>query len=376
VAGDSVSSPVSTGSYVGGNRRLHTFDAAGVLNCSGGACSPLWSSEELEQPFTGTVNSPAVWNRRVYVTTHTGGLHVLDAGGVEGCAGTPTTCVPLWSAPMASSYTTPAVADGKVFVAGNDGTLRVFDANGRINCSGTPTTCSPLWSAPIGGRLWSPAVAGGTVYVGSYQHDALYAYDAAGITNCSGTPAICSPLWSAPTGGAAGTPSVANGVVYVGSADHNVYAFDAAGTVNCSGAPRKCAPLWTGATGGAIICPPAISDGVLFVAPRDDHLYAFELERTPPATSVLAPSAGATLTGTALLTADASDDVEVSAVGFLLSGPEGVVAAGLATPTGSGWHLEWDTASVVNGSYVLSSVAFDPAGNVGTSAGVAIEVAN
>jgi hypothetical protein len=48
----------------------------------------------------------------------------------------------------------------------------------------------------------------------------------------------------------------------------------------------------------------------------------------------------------------------------------------VATGTRFGWIFNWNTTSVPNGAYTLTSVATDPAGNVGRSAGVAITVAN
>jgi tRNA (mo5U34)-methyltransferase len=85
----------------------------------------------------------------------------------------------------------------------------------------------------------------------------------------------------------------------------------------------------------------------------------------PPTTEVLIPRAGDTLSGTITLDASAHCDVvEVSRVEFHLTGvgsDDALIAS--AAPTMYGWISLWDTTSVRNGSYALSSLAFDSAGN-------------
>jgi hypothetical protein len=49
---------------------------------------------------------------------------------------------------------------------------------------------------------------------------------------------------------------------------------------------------------------------------------------------------------------------------------------GTARKTYFGWLYQWDTASVPNGTYILTSVAFDLAGNSGPSAGMSVTVQN
>jgi outer membrane protein assembly factor BamB len=273
----------------------------------------------------------------------------------------------------------PAVANGVVYVGSDDHNLYAFDATGNTNCSGSPKTCSPLWTAPTGGSVVSsPAVANGVVYVGSADNK-LYAFDAAGNTNCSGSPTTCQPLWTATTVGPVfSSPAVANGVVYVGSNDTRLYAFDAAGVTNCSGSPTTCEPLFFAFTGAPVgVSSPAVANGVVYIGSEYHKLWAFGLEKIPPATSVVQPSNGATLSGTTTLVASASDDVTVSKVEFHLTGASyNDALIGVATPTRFGWIYNWNTASVPNDTYTLNSVATDLAGNVGRSANVTITVSN
>jgi hypothetical protein len=95
---------------------------------------------------------------------------------------------------------------------------------------------------------------------------------------------------------------------------------------------------------------------------------------TPPTTTVVLPSSGATLSGTSVLDAAASPGV--TNVQYELSGGgliESVIAT--ATPTIYGWLAAWNTTTVPNGSYTLQSVATS-GGMSGTSPGIGVTVNN
>ncbi len=91
---------------------------------------------------------------------------------------------------------------------------------------------------------------------------------------------------------------------------------------------------------------------------------------TPPTTSITAPLAGATVSGTTSVTASASDNVGVTKVEFYL---DGVLKS---TDTTSPYSWSWDTTTATNGSHSLTSKAYDAALNVGTSAAVGVTVSN
>lgn len=93
-------------------------------------------------------------------------------------------------------------------------------------------------------------------------------------------------------------------------------------------------------------------------------------DTTAPTTSITSPAAGATLSGTANVTASASDNVEVTKVEFFI---DGVLAA---TDTASPYSFAWNTTTATNASHTLTSKAYDAAGNVGTSADVSVIVNN
>jgi hypothetical protein len=95
-------------------------------------------------------------------------------------------------------------------------------------------------------------------------------------------------------------------------------------------------------------------------------------------TNILKPENDARLSGTELLDAVATGDLEnVTRVEFLLTGgsePSKLIA--VARPTFYGWIAKWNTASVASGSYTLQSVAYDSAGRKSQSKGVTIIVNN
>jgi hypothetical protein len=93
-------------------------------------------------------------------------------------------------------------------------------------------------------------------------------------------------------------------------------------------------------------------------------------DTTAPATSITAPTAGAILSGTTTVSASASDNVGVTKVEFYLDG------ALQSTDTTSPYSWSWNTTTASNASHTLTSKAYDAAGNVGTSAGVAVTVSN
>ncbi len=101
------------------------------------------------------------------------------------------------------------------------------------------------------------------------------------------------------------------------------------------------------------------------------------VDNTPPSTSVLIPSRGATLFGPANLDAAASDNVGVTKVEFHLTG--GILndaSIATATPTLFGWIADWNSRTVPNGTYTLQSVAYDAEGFSTHSTGITVSVLN
>jgi hypothetical protein len=94
-------------------------------------------------------------------------------------------------------------------------------------------------------------------------------------------------------------------------------------------------------------------------------------DTTPPAVTVTAPTNGAKVSGTVVVSANATDNVSVASVQFQMDGAN-VGAADLATP----FTYSWDTTKTGNGPHVWSAIAKDGAGNSATSAVVTVTVSN
>ena len=85
----------------------------------------------------------------------------------------------------------------------------------------------------------------------------------------------------------------------------------------------------------------------------------------------ITPAAGTTVSGTVTLTANASDNVGVAGVQFLLDD----TALG-AEDTAAPYAVSWDTTTATNGTHTLTARVRDAAGNTATSAAVSVTVAN
>ncbi|MGH3454699.1 MAG: Ig-like domain-containing protein, partial [Nocardioidaceae bacterium] len=95
------------------------------------------------------------------------------------------------------------------------------------------------------------------------------------------------------------------------------------------------------------------------------------LDVTPPSVAITAPAAGATVSGSATITAGATDDVGVVGVQFKVDG----VNRGVED-TAAPFSISWDTRTASNGAHTLTAVARDAAGNVATSTAITVTVAN
>ena len=94
-----------------------------------------------------------------------------------------------------------------------------------------------------------------------------------------------------------------------------------------------------------------------------------QTDTTPPSVNITSPANGATVTNTVSVSANATDNVGVSSVQFLLDG------AALGSPVSNApFSVAWDTATAVAGNHTLQARATDFAGNVSTSASVAVTV--
>lgn len=92
-------------------------------------------------------------------------------------------------------------------------------------------------------------------------------------------------------------------------------------------------------------------------------------DTTKPTTAITSPAAGATVSGSLNVSATATDNVGVTKVELYIDG-----TLQLNPDTTSPYSFTVDTTKLSNGSHSLTTKAYDAAGNVGTSAAVAITV--
>lgn len=136
--------------------------------------------------------------------------------------------------------------------------------------------------------------------------------------------------------------------------------------LNPSATPAQVASALIGkASRGRIADPrPGTPNRLLYVAN-----LASGGDTQPPTVSLTSPSNGSTVSGTATITATASDTVGVTAVELFVNGAyEGQA---LTAP----YQLSWDTIPYAAGTYSLTVKAYDDNGNVTTSNAVSVQLA-
>ena len=94
-------------------------------------------------------------------------------------------------------------------------------------------------------------------------------------------------------------------------------------------------------------------------------------DTTPPTVALTAPLTGTTVSGTVTVSASATDNVGVAGVQFKLDGTN--LGAEVTAPP---YAVTWNTTTTAAGAHTLTAAARDATGNIGTSAGVAVTVAN
>jgi uncharacterized protein (TIGR03118 family) len=143
------------------------------------------------------------------------------------------------------------------------------------------------------------------------------------------------------------------------------------------GQPIANAGLWAIAFGnGAHNQPTTTLYFAAGIADEVDGLYGrIDLGATAPdvvapTVTLTEPAAGATVSGSAALTATAADDRGVTSVEFFAG------TTSIATASAAPFSVNWDTTGVANGAVVLTAQAKDAAGNLTTSAAVNVTVNN
>ncbi len=92
-------------------------------------------------------------------------------------------------------------------------------------------------------------------------------------------------------------------------------------------------------------------------------------DTTPPTVSMTSPANGATVSGSVLVSANATDNVAVAQVQFMLDGAN--LGAALIAPP---YSRTWDASTATAGSHTLTAVARDAAGNTRTATSITVTI--
>jgi peptidoglycan/xylan/chitin deacetylase (PgdA/CDA1 family) len=95
-----------------------------------------------------------------------------------------------------------------------------------------------------------------------------------------------------------------------------------------------------------------------------------QIDATAPSASVTAPSAGDFVAGAATLAANASDNLGVDHVDFLVDGQQ------VGSDSSAPYTFSWNSQSVPDGPHSIAARAVDTAGNTTTSSSVSVAVTN
>jgi hypothetical protein len=216
-------------------------------------------------------------------------------------------------------------------------------------------------------------------YLVRADHTYIQGTDATPVSFTTGTStAVAKPVITAPTAGQNISGSTVNvtytttGDLAAAGVDHIHFVLDSNPAVMDS--PMDGSYQFTG------VAPGSHTLKAFFV--RADHTYIQGTDATPviftmivasdttgPSVSITNPVNGATVLGTITVSANASDNVGVAGVQFLLDGTN----LG-AEDTTSPYSITWDTTSAAGGSHILTARARDVAGNTVVSTPVNVAV--
>jgi hypothetical protein len=286
-------------------------------------------------------------------TTHTDGTPLTDLASYRVYYGTSgSVCAgPSW-APVTSPTASPSTGQQVSFRLTGLTTGASYNvAVSAVDAVGNESPCSNVASAVSRSELAvSPtgSVSFGTVAVGSFAEQSFT------VSNTSGGTISGSASVGAPFSVVSGTPFTLAGQGTTQTVKVRftpTVATTVSTTLTFAAAGGTLSTILTGI--GAAATPPPQTD------------------TTPPTVALTAPVSGNTVKSTVTISASAGDNVGVAGVQFQLDG----VKLG-AEVTTQPYTVAWNTTSAADGTHVLTAVARDPAGNLATSVGVSVRVAN
>jgi hypothetical protein len=192
-----------------------------------------------------------------------------------------------------------------------------------------------------------------------------------GDTTPPSTPANLAATASVGSAALSWTASTDN----VGVARYNVHRSTTTGfaptAANRVAQPTTNSYVDSGLAGGTYYYRVTAEDAAGNISASSNEASAVVPSDQPPSVSITTPAGGTTVFGTIDVTANASDDVAVLGVQFLLDG----VALGTEDTT-TPYSVPWMTTTASNGPHQLTAVARDGAGHQTTSPTVNVTVSN
>jgi len=210
--------------YIGSHTPIPEPLEAGKVYCLDADTGDfIWS---FKPDWGNFYTSPAVVNGLVYVTSSRG-TYCLNA----------TTGDEIWNRGIAGEYSSPAVSDGKVYFGTGDGHLYCLNA----------TTGATVWSRTLAGgvKFSSPAVFDGKVYIGTRMKGFLYCFNSTNGTT----------IWSFKTAYIYSSPAVADNKVFFSTDSNYFYCLNAT-----SGEE-----IWNYPIEKSIAASPAVANGKVYI---------------------------------------------------------------------------------------------------------------
>jgi glucose/arabinose dehydrogenase/chitodextrinase len=299
--------------------------------------------------------------------THGGGAWVMHVAAFKADAGTDTTPP---SAP--AGLTGNAVSSTQINLAWNASTDNVGVTGYQVErCTGTNCTNFSLVATVSGTSRNDTGLAPSTTY--RYR---VRATDAAG--NLSGYSAIATA--STPASPDLQAPTAPTGLTAAGASTTQIDLAWTASTDNVAVTGYRIFRdgVHVGTTSGTSFHDTGLTAATTysytvsaFDAAGNQSAQTAPVAATtmapdtqPPSASMTAPAQGSTVSGIVTVSANATDNVAVASVDFLLDG----VSIGIDST--APYSVQWNTTTTSNGPHALSARARDTAGNFGTTSSV------
>jgi glucose/arabinose dehydrogenase len=261
----------------------------------------------------------------------------------------------------------------------NTNSASVSDSGGNAyTAAGPRTTWGTNWSAQV---FYAKNIAGGsntvtvTFATAVNSFGTIYIHEYAGIDKASPLDVSTSAIGTsrAMSSGSVTTTNASDLLFGAGASRNTVTKAGSGWTTRSAASGNRTEDRNVTTTGS--YAATATQNGSAWVM----QLVAFKADpgdttpgdTTPPTAAITSPADNAQVSDIINVTADASDNVGVAGVQFLVdganSGPEDTAAP---------YVLAWDTRVVANGAHTLRARARDPSGNTTLSAPVTVNVAN